>query len=154
MINHQDSSKNTHMKRFLLAIILVFSIQNINAQVQDSERAKRYFDRTYYTEAIQLYENIVTNDASIIANMSENGMVWNPLPALGGMEPETMEEAKQLAPSAFRTQERAVTPSDYEEFAKRVSSDIQHTATTFRWTTAKGSNGACYRKRTSCFSNG
>jgi outer membrane protein OmpA-like peptidoglycan-associated protein len=74
MINHQDSSKNIHMKRFLLAIILVFSIQNINAQVQDSERAKRYFDRTYYTEAIQLYEKIVTDDASleVVKNLADS----------------------------------------------------------------------------------
>ena len=60
--------------------------------------------------------------------------VWNPLSTSGGMEPETMEEVKQLAPNAFRKQERAVIPSDYEEFTKRCSDDIQHTATTFRWT--------------------
>ena len=60
--------------------------------------------------------------------------VWNPLPASGGTEPETMEEVKQLAPNAFRKQERAVIPSDYEEFTKRCDATIQHTATTFRWT--------------------
>ena len=45
-----------------------------------------------------------------------------------------MEEVKQLAPNAFRKQERAVIPADYEDFSKRSRPDIQHTATTFRWT--------------------
>ena len=51
MINHQDSSKMKNMKK-LLVIIFVFSIQFINAQDQDLARAKRFFDRTYYNEAI------------------------------------------------------------------------------------------------------
>lgn len=60
--------------------------------------------------------------------------VWNPLPARGGTNPETMEEARQKAPTAFRRQERAVTPDDYEDMARRVDDTIQRTACTFRWT--------------------
>ena len=41
--------------------------------------------------------------------------VRNPLPAVGGAEPESLEDVRQRAPSAFRTQERAVTPADYAE---------------------------------------
>lgn len=78
--------------------------------------------------------HIVTNDASVIANMGDGTAVWNPLAAMGGAEQESMEEVKQLAPNAFRKQERAVTPEDFEEFAIKVSPDIQHVATTFRWT--------------------
>jgi len=78
--------------------------------------------------------HLVTTDPSVIAALSEGSKVWNPLPAKGGKEPETMEEVKQLAPNAFRKQERTVTPIDYEDFSKRSRSDIQHTATTFRWT--------------------
>lgn len=78
--------------------------------------------------------HIVTNDASVIAAMEDGAAVWNPKAAMGGMEQESMEEVKQLAPNAFRKQERAVIPADFEEFAIKVSSDIQHVATTFRWT--------------------
>jgi outer membrane protein OmpA-like peptidoglycan-associated protein/tetratricopeptide (TPR) repeat protein len=63
MINHQDSSKMKNMKR-LLVIIIVFSIQFANAQEQDLQRAKRYFDRTYYSEAIPLYEAAIEGNLS------------------------------------------------------------------------------------------
>ncbi|MBE7169304.1 MAG: putative baseplate assembly protein [Williamsia sp.] len=78
--------------------------------------------------------HLVTNDASIMAIMSEDAAVWNPLPARGGTEAESMEEAKQYAPEAFRTQERAVTAADYEEMSLRCDTSIQRTAATFRWT--------------------
>jgi outer membrane protein OmpA-like peptidoglycan-associated protein/tetratricopeptide (TPR) repeat protein len=52
------------MKRIHLIIIL-FSIQLINAQTQDLQRAKRYFDRTFYSEAIPLYNNIIKGNRSV-----------------------------------------------------------------------------------------
>ncbi|MFV5703124.1 OmpA family protein [Flavobacterium sp. XS2P12] len=52
------------MKRIYL-IIIVFSIQFMNAQTQDLQRAKRYFDRTFYSEAIPLYEKIIQGNRSI-----------------------------------------------------------------------------------------
>lgn len=66
--------------------------------------------------------------------------VWNPLPASGGLEAETIEHVRQNAPAAFRRQERAVTPADYEEIltrksvAQRCGLDIQHATATLRWT--------------------
>jgi hypothetical protein len=66
--------------------------------------------------------------------------VRNPLPAEGGIEPETMEEVRQNAPSAFRVQQRAVTPADYEEItvrkelSDRCDIDAQRAAGTLRWT--------------------
>jgi len=59
--------------------------------------------------------------------------VWNPLPAVGGTDPETMEQVRQFAPQAFRVQERAVTPADYVEVSQRRS-DIQRAAAAYRWT--------------------
>jgi hypothetical protein len=56
--------------------------------------------------------------------------VWNPLPAVGGVDPEAMEQVRQFAPQAFRVQERAVTPADYVEVTQRR---IQRAAT-LRWT--------------------
>jgi hypothetical protein len=45
--------------------------------------------------------------------------VTNPLPAAGGTAPERLEEVRQYAPQAFRTQERAVTEEDYAAVAER-----------------------------------
>jgi len=59
--------------------------------------------------------------------------VRNPLPAAGGVEPESLEEARQYAPQAFRTQQRAVTEADYAEVAQRHR-EVQRAAATFRWT--------------------
>ena len=59
--------------------------------------------------------------------------VRNPLPASGGVDPETIEHVRQSAPTAFRIQERAVTPADYAEVAERHPG-IQQAAATFRWT--------------------
>ncbi len=41
----------------------------------------------------------------------------NPLPAVGGTDPEPLAEVKQFAPVAFRTQKRAVTAEDYAAVA-------------------------------------
>jgi Baseplate J-like protein len=60
-------------------------------------------------------------------------VVRNPTPAAGGVEPENIEAVQRDAPQAFRTQERAVTPSDYAAAAERRA-DVQRAAATFRWT--------------------
>jgi hypothetical protein len=59
--------------------------------------------------------------------------VRNPLPAQGGVEPESIETVRQCAPSVFRTQNRVVTPEDY---AARVAqyAGVQRAAATLRWT--------------------
>ena len=59
--------------------------------------------------------------------------VRNPLPAAGGVEPESLEQVRQYAPQAFRTQERAVTVEDYAEMAERHP-EVQKAAATLRWT--------------------
>ncbi len=79
--------------------------------------------------------HLVTNDATVIAHMPDGiAAVWNPFPSGGGKEAETKEEVRQYAPEAFRTQERAVTALDYENFAQICNGDIQRAAATFRWT--------------------
>ena len=57
----------------------------------------------------------------------------NPLPAALGQDPETAEQVRRRAPQAFRKQERAVTPADYEEVTLRHQ-DVQRAAATLRWT--------------------
>jgi hypothetical protein len=77
--------------------------------------------------------HIVSDDPAITDQVIDK--VRNPLPAQGGVEPESMERVRQDAPSAFRTQERAVTMEDYAEVAqKRCDLNVQRAAATLRWT--------------------
>jgi hypothetical protein len=60
--------------------------------------------------------------------------VRNPLPARGGLDAETVEEVRQLAPAAFRAvQYRAVTEDDYR-LAALTASGVAGAVATFRWT--------------------
>jgi hypothetical protein len=73
--------------------------------------------------------------------------VSNPLSAVGGVEPESIEEVRQYAPFAFRPQSlpgqperpdgrtlgRAVTPVDYAAVTE-THSEVQRAAASFRWT--------------------
>ena len=67
--------------------------------------------------------------------------VWNPLPAAGGTQPEPMAAVQQLAPSAFRTQLRAVTARDHADAADTVPG-VQRAVTRRLWT------GSWYAMRT------
>nr|WP_315202379.1 OmpA family protein [uncultured Flavobacterium sp.] len=60
------------MKRIYI-LLLVFTIQFTQAQQQDLQRANRLFDKTYYSEAIPLYEKISLKDQStaIIQNLGD-----------------------------------------------------------------------------------
>ena len=62
--------------------------------------------------------------------------VSNPLPARGGVNPESMSEAKLFAPSAFRdVLMRAVIAGDYAVLAQReFSTGIQRAAAVLAWT--------------------
>ena len=60
--------------------------------------------------------------------------VRNPLPASGGVVPETIEEVRQFAPAAFHAEQfRAVTEADYAKAAKKLST-VAGAVATFRWT--------------------
>lgn len=61
--------------------------------------------------------------------------VWNPLPARGGVEPESIESVRQRAPSAIAGDiQRAVTPADYALLAQREDASVQRAAASLRWT--------------------
>ncbi len=77
--------------------------------------------------------HIVCDPQNIDCNKQNIDKVRNPLPAQGGVDPESIENVRQSAPSAFRTQERAVTEDDYAEVAERYAG-VQRAAATFRWT--------------------
>ncbi|MNX37265.1 Photosystem I chlorophyll a apoprotein A2 [compost metagenome] len=69
-----------NMKK-LLVIIFVFSIQFINAQDQELIRAKRFFDKTYYSEAIVLYQKLADERPSqeVIKNLADSYFYTNDL---------------------------------------------------------------------------
>ena len=71
--------------------------------------------------------------AHIVSNNSGITAVRNPLPATGGIDPETMTDIRRDAPEAFRTQKRAVTEADYARTAE-LDPSVQRAAATFRWT--------------------
>jgi len=73
-------------------------------------------------------ERALSTDAAL-----RDARVCNPLPAAGGTDPESMEQARQYAPTAFRTQERAVTADDYARIVERHPA-VQRATATFRWT--------------------
>ncbi|HBY59760.1 MAG TPA: putative baseplate assembly protein, partial [Solibacterales bacterium] len=60
-------------------------------------------------------------------------MLRNPQPAFGAADPEPLEQVRQFAPQAFRTQRRAVTQEDYEAAAEQ-NPEVQKAAARFRWT--------------------
>jgi len=57
----------------------------------------------------------------------------NPMEANGGTDPQNIEEVRQFAPQAFRTQERAVTMDDYAVILQKYPG-IQKALATLRWT--------------------
>lgn len=69
-----------NMKK-LLVIIFVFSIQFIKAQDQELIRAKRFFDKTYYSEAIILYQKLADERPSqeVIKNLADSYFYTNDL---------------------------------------------------------------------------
>lgn len=71
--------------------------------------------------------------AHILTTVKGVAEVRNPLSAAGGVDPETMEQIRQRAPFAFRTQLRAVTEDDYGTMAE-LDAAIREARGTLRWT--------------------
>ena len=104
----------------------------------DNQHALRPASGTRFTATYRVGNGVRGNVGAeaighIVSNEPGIQMVRNPLPAQGGIEPETPEHVRQNAPFAFRTQERAVTPDDYAAVTGRQPS-VQRAAATFRWT--------------------
>ncbi|HTA23119.1 MAG TPA: putative baseplate assembly protein [Terriglobales bacterium] len=59
--------------------------------------------------------------------------VTNPLPAVGGTDPETNDQIRRRAPQAFLTQDRAVTMADYENVTEE-NPQVDQAVATLRWT--------------------
>jgi Baseplate J-like protein len=77
--------------------------------------------------------NVARNAVWLIDGHPEVASIANPLPAWGGVDPETIKHVRQSAPVAFQTQQRAVTAADYQSLAMGYPG-VQRAAATLRWT--------------------
>lgn len=122
-------------------------------EVEDDGRARvRFGDGTYgrapepgqrfgarYRIGEPLCGNVPAEAIQRVLVLGESGglnvRVRNPLPAVGGTAPESVDVARELAPVALRSRrERAVVAEDYAELALRDQSRLQRTAAALRWT--------------------
>lgn len=71
--------------------------------------------------------------AHVVTGLDGIDEVRNPLPAMGGTDPESLEAVRQYAPQAFRRQERAVTEADYAKVTERHDEATKAVARR-RWT--------------------
>ena len=111
---------------------------NVSLRFGDSEHGLRPATGTEFVATYRVGNGIAGNVgrdalAHLITGVDDITVVRNPLPAAGGVEPETGDEVRRDAPLAFQVQERAVTEPDYAEVAGRHP-DVQRAAATFRWT--------------------
>jgi len=67
MINRQDSSKERRIMKKIIILFTVFVSFLSQAQNQDLERANKLFERTFYAEAIPLYEKYLKQKQSLDA---------------------------------------------------------------------------------------
>jgi len=85
MINHHDSSKMKNMKRLLLLLTILFSVQYSFGQTPEVKLANEYFDRAFYSEAIPMYEKIAKDDNSleVTKNLADSYYYTNDLENAG-----------------------------------------------------------------------
>lgn len=72
MTSHQDSSKKNTMKRIYI-LLIAFSVQFAFAQQEELDRANRLFNKTYFSQAIPLYEKISSKiqTKEVIQNLAD-----------------------------------------------------------------------------------
>lgn len=75
---------------------------------------------------------LASDDPVLVSNVITS--VTNPLAAVGGLDPQSLDSVRQSAPYAFNTQERAVTMADYGAKALVVDPTLQNAQGMLRWT--------------------
>jgi hypothetical protein len=71
--------------------------------------------------------------AALVTTVAGIGGVRNPLPATGGIDPESLDDVRLYAPQAFRTQTRTVTPADYVTAAQAIAG-VARAQASLQWT--------------------
>lgn len=76
----------------------------------------------------------VTNTDDVALSLPFVDAITNPVAAVNGVDPESLESIRRNAPEVFRARTyRAVRPEDYAEAAERLDW-VQRAGCTFRWT--------------------
>lgn len=85
MTNRHDSSKMKNMKRLLLLLTILFSVQNSFGQTPEVKLANGYFERAFYSEVIPMYEKIAKNDSGleVVKNLADAYYYTNDLENAG-----------------------------------------------------------------------
>jgi hypothetical protein len=110
----------------------------------DGEYGRRVDDATSFTAVYRVGNGRIGNvgqdslfHVALPGGASAAGrvrVVRNPLAAIGGIDPETIEEVRRLAPDAFRAEQfRAVTEADYRAAALKLP-EVSGAVAAFRWT--------------------
>lgn len=76
---------------------------------------------------------VVTAAGDTVGPWGPASAVRNPIAATGGVDPESIEDARLYAPEAFRVQERAVSLDDWADIARRHP-EVQRATARLRWT--------------------
>jgi hypothetical protein len=91
---------------------------------------------TRFTAAYRIGNGVAGNvgaETLIHCDNANISQCANPLPALGGVDPETADQIRRRAPQAFLTQERAITMPDYVRVAE-MNAQVDNAVATLRWT--------------------
>lgn len=108
----------------------------------DDQYGRRPFDVARVVARYRIGNGTAGNSgAGMLVHVAADGPVASaidtvrqPLPALGGVDAETIPHVRELAPEAFRAvQFRAVTVADWEEVARRHPA-VAAAKASFRWT--------------------
>ena len=89
----------------------------------------RSSDTPYIDDSI--FENTVPYTYPYENDISE---IYNPLPAMGGRDPEDMSNIREFVPWSFRKQMRVVTKEDYETILREGIPEIQKASVDIIWT--------------------
>lgn len=150
MIAHSDSQTDWWPQRDLLAsdgddTHFVAEVDNdgrVHLRFGDGELGRAPAAGEQFTATYRVGNGTVGNVgadtiAHVITEEIVSKTIWsrNPLPAIGGVNPETMADVKLFAPHAFRRERRrAIIADDYAEILMRdFPNVIQRAAAVLRW---------------------
>jgi hypothetical protein len=77
--------------------------------------------------------NVGADSLTYFAGPPQIQTCTNPIPASGGVDPETMAQIRRRAPQAFETQERAITMPDYVTVTEQ-NPQVEDAYAMLRWT--------------------
>jgi Baseplate J-like protein len=125
-----DGSTDTHF------IVEIESDGTARLRFGDNANGLRPDSDTQFTAAYRIGNGTAGNiGADTLISCSDLNVTncTNPLPAIGGTDPETADQIRRRAPQAFMTQDRAVTLPDYERVTE-MNRQVENSVATLRWT--------------------